>query len=100
MGMVELLNWTVTPWKMSGKGKWEGITPVILVEGRPPFSADHPDAYIHKLLEMHDDQRLTRGRFYTLIGEFQDALEQYWDKEVSHEAGPHRNDHRKGSQRN
>ena len=74
-----LLEWTITPWKMNGQGSWEGIAPVILVEGRDPFSADHPQALIDKLQELHDDPLLARGDFYTLMGQLKDKMEQAWD---------------------
>ena len=73
-----LLEWTITPWKMSGQGTWEGIAPVILVEGREPFYADHPQILIDKLQELHDDPLLTRGDFYTLMGQLKDKLERFW----------------------
>lgn len=67
---------------MNGQGGWKQ-QPVILVEGQVPFFADHPDAYITKLQEMHDDKRIARGQFYMSIGQFKDALEQVWEnKEV------------------
>lgn len=94
-----LLEWTVTQWQMNGKGGWQGIAPVILVEGRHPFSADHPDAYIQRLQEMHDDPALVRGQFYTFIGQFKDALEQHWNVEVDHENSSNRNGHRKSGKR-
>ena len=74
----ELLNWSLTPWLMNGQGGWKQ-QPVILIEGQVPFFADHPDAYIEKFEEMHDDPALMRGQFYTLIGQFKDALEQAWE---------------------
>ncbi len=67
----------MTPWVMNGQGGWKQ-QPVILIEGRVPFFADHPDAYIAKLQEMHDDAALARGQFYTLMGQFRDAVEQAW----------------------
>lgn len=73
----KLLEWHLTPWIMDGHGGWKQ-QPVILIEGRVPFFADHPDAYIAKFQEMHDDPALARGAFYTLIGQFRDAMEQSW----------------------
>ena len=101
MGVVKLLNWTITPWQMTGKGGWKGIAPVILIEGRPPFSAEHPQAYIDKLQEMHDDPILIRWTFFTFMGQFKDALEQHWEVEIANgENSVSRNGHRKGRQRN
>lgn len=77
---LKLLTWHVTPWSMNGQG-WKQ-QPVILIEGKVPFFADHPDHYIAKLQEMHDDPQLARGLFHTLIGQFKDALEQAWNKGV------------------
>ena len=96
--VVAPLQWTITPWLMNGQGGWTQ-QPVILVEGRIPFFADHPDAYIAKLLELHDDPALTRMmNLYTLIGQFKDALEYYWNpgaKEVvAHEDGSNQNGQR------
>ncbi len=72
------LNWSLTPWQMNGKGGW--ITqPVILVEGRQPFFADPPSAYIEKLQEIHDDATIARGAFYACIGQLKDAQEQAWE---------------------
>jgi len=71
------LNWTLTPWVMNGHGGWKQ-QPVIVIEGQVPFYADHPDAYIAKLQEMHDNPTIARGSFYSLIGQFKDALEQTW----------------------
>ncbi len=73
-----LLNWALTPWQMNGKGGWT-TQPIILVEGQTPFFADHPQAYIAKLQELHDNLTITCGSFYTCIGQFKDALEQGWD---------------------
>jgi len=73
----ELLEWHLTPWTMDGHGGWKQ-QPVILIEGRIPFFADHPEDYITKLQEMHDDPTLTRGSFHTFIGQFKDAVEQFW----------------------
>lgn len=64
---------------MDGLKRWKQ-QPVILIEGRTPFFADHPKDYIMKLQEMHNDLTLMRGIFFTLIGQFQDATEQYWEK--------------------
>ena len=71
------LEWQLTPWTMNGQGGWKQ-QPVITIEGRIPFFADHPQAYIDKLQEMHDDPTLARGAFYTLIGQLRDAKEQAW----------------------
>lgn len=73
-----LLNWTITPWQMNGKAGWKE-QPVILVEGQKPFSADHPQAYIDKLLELSKNPAIARGRFHTLIGELRDGLENNWE---------------------
>lgn len=73
----KLLEWHLTPWTIDGHGSWKQ-QPVILIEGQIPFFADHPDNYIAKLQEMHDDLTLARGQFYTLIGQFKDATEQFW----------------------
>jgi len=62
---------------MNGNDGWKQ-QPVILIEGKTPFFADHPNDYIAKLQEMHDDSTLARGSFYTLIGQFEDAMEQFW----------------------
>ena len=99
--MVELLNWTITPWLMNGKGGWVGIAPVILVEGELPFTADHPAAYIDKLQALHDDPRLTRGQFYTYMGQLRDALEQNWNREaINGTDGVDPNSDRVGGKRN
>lgn len=63
---------------MDGHGGWKQ-QPVILIEGQLPFFADHPDKYISKLQEMHDDPRFARGAFFTFIGQFKDTLEQSWN---------------------
>lgn len=79
----KLLNWTVTSWQMNYRRGWK-TQPVIITEGAvQPFFADHPDAYIQKLQEMHDDPTFERKEFYTLIGQFRDGLEQFWDKEMN-----------------
>jgi len=76
--MKKTLDWQVTPWIMdTEEGGWKQ-QPVILIEKQTPFFADHPNDYITKLQEMHDDPKLTRGVFHTLIGQFKDALEQSW----------------------
>ena len=76
------LHWTITPWAMNGQGSWKQ-QPVILVEGREPFFANHPNDYIVKLEELHNDPIVQRGTFYASIGQLKDALEQVWDaKEV------------------
>ncbi len=71
------LEWRVTLWEMSPEGGWK-TQPVILVEGRRPFFADHPDAYIAELERLHLDPGLQRGPFNTFIGQFKDAVEQVW----------------------
>lgn len=71
------LNWTITAWQMNGKAGWKQ-QPVILVEGQAPFLADHPQAYIDKLLELNKNPAMVRGRFHTLIGELRDGLENNW----------------------
>lgn len=73
-----LLSWTITPWQMNGKAGWKE-QPVILVEGQAPFFADHPQAYIKKLLELSKNPEMARGRFHTLIGELRDGLENTWE---------------------
>ncbi len=74
-----LLEWHLTPWTMTGERSWKQ-QPVILVEGQIPFFADHPDEYIAKLQEMHDDPAIARGSFYTSIGQLKDAMELVWSK--------------------
>ena len=73
-----LLIWSVTPWVMNGEGGWKQ-QPIILIEGQIPFFADHPKAYIAKLREMQKDKTLTRGTFWTCIGQLKDGLELSWD---------------------
>ena len=73
----KLLEWHLTPWTMNGQGGWKQ-QPVILIEGQAPFFANHPKDYIAKLQELHDDPTLARGQFYTFIGQFKDAAEQFW----------------------
>ena len=91
MGMVDKpIHWTMTPWQVSGQGGWID-QPVILIQGQTPFFADHPQVYIDKLQVMHDDLTLERKPFYTLIGEFKDALEQHWEQE--HEEATGKNGH-------
>lgn len=75
-----LLAWSLTPWQMKGDGTWK-VQPIIVVEDHMPFFADHPDAYIERLEEMHDDPTLERGRFFTQIGELKDGLELAWNTE-------------------
>lgn len=72
------LAWSLTPWQMNGQGGWTQ-QPVILVEGQVPFFADHPQAYIDKLQELHDDPTVAHGAFYGCIGQLRDALEQAWE---------------------
>src|SRR3990167_7182091 len=91
VGMVERtdykpkLAWTLTPWVMSGRGSWKQ-QPVLLVEGRVPFFADHPSAYIAELERLHDDDTVTRGTFHTFIGQFRDALENVWEAKGAEKA--------------
>ena len=73
-GAVHATHWWVTPWSVAEGGGWKQ-QPVVLTEGEPPFFADHPSAYIRKLESMHADQRLERGSFHTLIGQFKDVLD-------------------------
>lgn len=80
MSKTKLLTWHITLWVMNGQG-WKQ-QPVILIEGKAPFFADHPDGYMAKLQEMHDNPQLAQGPFYTLIGQLRDAAEQYWHKEI------------------
>lgn len=78
------LLWQVTPWVMNGKGGWTQ-QPVITIEGEIPFFGGHPNDYIGKLTEMHDDPQYARGIFYTVIGQLRDGLELAWmtdNKEV------------------
>jgi hypothetical protein len=72
-----VLSWVMTPWTMNGKEGWKQ-QPVILVEGRKPFFADHPEEYIVRLLEMHDAPDLEWKPFHTFIGELKDGLETGW----------------------
>ena len=87
-------SWTITPWVMD-RGRWVQ-QPVILVEGKEPFLADHPTAYISKLQELHDDPTMGRGGFFTLMGQLQDCLEQIWNREATHAGRSHKNGHRSG----
>lgn len=73
---TKLLEWQLTPWTVNGSS-WK-MQPVILIEGRIPFFCDHPDDYIEKLQEMHEDPTIARGPFFASIGQFKDALEQVW----------------------
>ena len=75
----KLLEWHLTPWQIDGHGGWKR-QPVILIEGQPPFFADHPQAYIDKLEEMSKDPMLIKGAFHTMAGPLKDAMEQYWGK--------------------
>lgn len=77
---LKRLEWHLTPWAINGKGDWKQ-QPVIVIEGRVPFFADHPQPYIDKLEEMSKDPMLIKGAFHTLSGQFKDALEQSWVKE-------------------
>ena len=72
-----LLEWQLTPWQMNGEGGWK-VQPIIVVEGRVPFFADHPSDYIARLEELHDDPALTPGTVWTFIGQLKDGLEQAW----------------------
>ena len=83
---MELLEWHLTAWKVNSKGGWRQ-QPIILIEGREPFFADHPDDYIRKLEEMHDDPLIARGTFYTLIGQFKDTIDLTWLKGDGNETG-------------
>mgnify|MGYP007108819901 CR=1 FL=1 len=79
---------------MNGQGGWIEQA-IILIEGQTPFFADHPDAYIAKLEQMHSDPLIAQGIFWTYIGQFKDALEQHWNKGVPNdEKGHRRNGHR------
>ena len=85
-----------TAWLMNGHGGWTQ-QPVILVEGRPPFFAGHPNDYIAKLEELHGDPTIERMTFWTYIGELKDSLEQHWGTEEKEDAKSHRrNGHRTG----
>lgn len=75
-----MLEWHLSPWVMNGKEGWKQ-QPIILIEGCPPFFADHPQAYIDKLEEMSKDCALVKGAFHTLAGQLKDAMEQYWIKD-------------------
>jgi len=72
-----MIPWTITPWEMDGRGGWK-TQPIILVEKEQPFTADRPEGYIQKIQELHDDPAIMRGAFYTLIGQFRDNQELYW----------------------
>lgn len=72
-----LTEWQLTPWLMNGKGGWRQ-QPAITIEGQATFLADHPNDYINKLQQLHDDPTMMRRPFYTLIGELKDGLEQFW----------------------
>ena len=74
---MEQKSWTLTPWQMNGMGGWKQ-QPVILVEGRVPFFADHPNDYIAELEQLHDDPDVARGPFWSLIGQLRDAYESAW----------------------
>lgn len=52
------------------------MQPIVLVDGDPPFFADHPQQYIDKLWELHARTDLKPGTFHTMIGQLQDVLEQ------------------------
>ena len=75
---LKLLEWHLTPWTMDGHSGWKQ-QPIILIEGRIPFFADHPQPYIDKLGEMSLDPTLVRGAFHGLAGQLKDSLEQYWN---------------------
>lgn len=72
-----LLDWNLTAWVMNHNEGWKQ-QPVILIEGKKPFYADHPQPYIDKLEEMSKDPTLIRGAFHTLAGQLKDAMEQTW----------------------
>ena len=76
----QLLEWHLTPWTMDGNRGWKQ-QPVILIEGQPPFFADHPKDYIEKLEEMSNDPSLIKGAFHTMAGQLKDAMEQHWLRE-------------------
>ena len=72
------LAWAVTPWQMKGDGTWL-IQPIIVVQGQQPFFADHPQAYIDKLLALHDDPTLIPlQNLHTMVGQLKDGLEHFW----------------------
>ena len=71
---VKRLEWTITPWKLDGEGKWVE-QPVILVQGRRPFFSDNPQDYISELERMHADPSIQAGMFWTNIGQLRDGLE-------------------------
>ena len=97
MSSVELLtHWALTPWKMNGRGGWTD-QPIILVEGELPFFADHPLDYIERLEQMHDTPGFEKARWWVLIGQLRDGLEQHWDEEQPSEKGNHRNGQRASS---
>ena len=73
------LAWTMTPWIPDGEEGWKE-QPVILVETRRPFFADHPTAYIEKLEDIHNDHLVADGSFWKCIGELKDCLDYTWDK--------------------
>jgi hypothetical protein len=86
MGMVTMkketedkrLKWFITPWQISSKGKWDGESPWIVVEGRIPFKALHIKEYIKELENLAEDKDLAPGNFYTCIGQLKDALRNNW----------------------
>lgn len=80
MKKQKLLEWHLTAWTMDGKGGWKQ-QPIILIEGQPPFFADHPQAYIDKLEEISTDPTITKGAFHTMADQLKDAMEQVWLKE-------------------
>lgn len=76
--MGELWEWQLTAWRANGSGGWKQ-QPIITIEGKTPFFADHPLDYINKLQEMHDDPAVMRGIFYTMIGQLKDLLDNSWE---------------------
>ena len=73
-----LLNWEITSWQMNGREGWIK-QPIILVEGRTPFFADHPQAYIDELVALRNDPALLPFiAFHTVVGQLQDGLEWFW----------------------
>ena len=72
------MDWQLTAWRMDGNGGW-AQQPIITAKAQKPFFADHPDLYVEKLQEMHDDPLFARGPFYTLIGKLKDSADHAWD---------------------
>lgn len=65
----------LAPWKAHAEGRGWVTQPIIVVQGRTPFFADHPAAYVAELEKLHADKLVRRGKFHTLIGEFQDEMD-------------------------